>query len=69
MFNLAAAIIIACGVADNEKTLTCWDVYNNCALNAAFKRGEEKATQKDFDTCKATYGTEEKRIKKLQEEK
>ena len=68
MFNLAAAIVIACGVADNDKTSTCWDVYNNCVLNYSFKRGDEP-TQKDFDSCNEKYSSEYKRIVKLQGEK
>ena len=64
MFNLAAAIIMACGVADNNETLTCWDVYNNCVLSKV-----AEADQKTFNACKASYDKEYKRIRKLQEEK
>lgn len=63
MFKLAAAIAIACGVADNDKTFTCWDVYNNCVLNRT-----RTPTQADFDYCTKTYDKELKRIQKLIEE-
>lgn len=64
MFNLVAAIVLACGVSDNARTLTCWDVYNNCVLSRTLE-----PTQKDFDACKAKYDSEYKKIVKLQEEK
>lgn len=64
MFKLATAIALACGVADNDKTFTCWDVYNNCVINRTLE-----PTQKDFDYCKDRYEVELKRIEKLQEEK
>ena len=67
MFNVAAAIVIACGVADNEKTLTCWDVLNNCTVAAAFKYGNGEATEKDFNKCKANFTQEAKRLEKLEE--
>jgi hypothetical protein len=68
MFNLAAAIVLACGVADTPKTSRCWDVYNNCTLNKAFKRGEDSATEKDFNECRLEFTSYEKLIIKEQEE-
>lgn len=68
MFNVAAAIAIACGVADNPKTFDCWDALNNCTVAAPFKRGETDATKEDFEVCKKKFASEIVRLEKLRKE-
>lgn len=68
MFNVAAAIIIACGVGDNDRTMDCWDALNNCTVAAPFKRGEDQATEDDFNACKSKLASEIARLDKLRKE-
>jgi hypothetical protein len=64
-FNTAKAIVAKCGVDNDDRTSDCWDVYNNCAVSAAFKRGDGVVTEADFKKCDANYASEYKRIDKL----